>query len=71
MTVLNADDLDLCTLVWVTASYVVANLDDLLPRYDNVIPNIASTDTLRLVTLLAAVSVTSLVAWRPRRMTRL
>ena len=32
MTVFNADDLDLSTLVWVTASYVVANLDQLLPR---------------------------------------
>ena len=67
MTVLNADDLDLCTLVWITASYVVANLDDLLPRYDHFV-NAASTPTHRLMTLLVAVFVTSLVTWRPRRL---
>lgn len=32
MTVLDAGDLDLCTIVWATASYVVASLDETLPR---------------------------------------
>jgi len=66
MTVLNADDLDLCTLVWVTASYVVANLDHLLPRDNDFVVDAASTLTHRSVSLLAAILVTSLVTWRPR-----
>jgi len=32
MTVLDADDLDLSTIIWATVAYVTANLDDLLPR---------------------------------------
>jgi hypothetical protein len=32
MTVLNADDLDLCAILWATVAYATANLDDLLPR---------------------------------------
>jgi len=68
MTVLNADDLDLCTLVWVTASYVVANLDDPLPRHDDFVNEAASAHTHRLVPLLAAIFVTSLITWRPLRL---
>lgn len=32
LTVLDADDLDLCTILWATIALTVANLDDLLPR---------------------------------------
>jgi hypothetical protein len=32
MTVLDADDLDLCTILWATVALTVANLDDILPR---------------------------------------
>ena len=32
MTVLNADDLDKCAILWATVAYSVANLDDILPR---------------------------------------
>jgi len=32
MTVLNADDLDLCTILWTTVVYCVSNLDTMLPR---------------------------------------
>jgi len=66
MTVLDADDLDLCTLVWVTASYVVANLDDLLPRHNDYYTSAGSTLAHRLVPPLAAVFVTSVVRWRHR-----
>jgi len=68
MTVQNADDLDLCTLVWVTASYVVASLDDLLPRHDDFVSHAASTSASRLASLLAAIFVTSLVTWRPHNL---
>ena len=69
MTVLNADDLDLCTLVWVTASYVVANLDQLLPRHDVPTPSVAAATSAHcLPPLLSAVFVTSLVAWFSRRL---
>lgn len=32
MTVLNADDMDLCVIAWTVSAYTVANLDDMLPR---------------------------------------
>ena len=33
ITHLNADDLDLCAIVWTVVTYVVADLDEMLPRY--------------------------------------
>lgn len=32
MTVLDRDELDRATILWATAVYSVANLDDILPR---------------------------------------
>ena len=32
MNVLDADDLDRCTILWATVAYTVANLDERLPR---------------------------------------
>jgi len=53
--VLDADDLDMCTLVWATVSYVVANLDDLLPRHNDFAREEASTLAHRLVALLTEI----------------
>ena len=52
---LDADDLDMCTLVWATVSYVVANLDDLLPRHNDFAREEASTLAHRLVALLTEI----------------
>ena len=32
MSVLNADDLDLCAILWAATTFSIADLDDLLPR---------------------------------------
>jgi carboxypeptidase Q len=47
MTVLNADDLDMCTVIWATVAYVVASLDDLLPRTGDYVVSDAAGSHLR------------------------
>jgi carboxypeptidase Q len=64
MTVQDADDLDMCTVVWATVAYVVASLDDLLPRTgDYVVSDAAgsqlhytSAGSLSIILVLAAVA---------------
>ena len=48
MTVLDPDDLDLCTVVFATAAYSVASLDEILPRTGDV-----TSDGTRLTGLAA------------------
>ena len=37
LNVLDADDLDLCTIIWATIAHVVANLDVNLQRVDEIL----------------------------------
>jgi len=57
MTVLDRDHLDKCTIIWATVAYAVANLDELLPRGDDVItaPTTPTTPTTPPQGLTAAV----------------
>ena len=32
MSMMDADQIDLCTITWTAATYVIANLQDMLPR---------------------------------------
>lgn len=58
---MNAKDLDLCTILWATIIHVVGNLDDNLPRHDEVIPISKASDvtagSVSLVTTVATMVI--------------
>jgi hypothetical protein len=62
---MNANDLDLCTILWATITHVVGNLDEILPRHDDVIPvSSASIVAIGYDKLAATVAVAVLMATR-------
>jgi len=58
MTVLNADDLDHCTILWATVAYTVANMDTILPRTGDAYVNAGVTMSHSpLLTIIAFVAI--------------
>ena len=57
MSVLNADDLDLCTALWAVTVYSVASLDTLLPRDQSPVTSAALPVMSHPAMLLAAAAI--------------